>query len=198
MPRSSWSMRAMRESVSIDLCGGALANGGAQSSSFAVGRESAATAAVCEERRPVGERRDGGRIPRRVGLREGGVAACEGGRAGFEHDAWGKEWTRRTPDACMRWEEVGPALQPRLNGRRTSRMQCDVQVRVALEEEKYCVYIPFCGGYRVLRHVGALDQLADRSLCMREVPGSKPGCSIFRVLWLEATPPQRRCTSSGS
>ena len=51
--------------------------------------------------------------------------------------------------------------------------------RVALEEQKYCVYIPFCGGCRVLRRIGALDQLADRSLCMREVPGSKPGCSIF-------------------
>ena len=36
--------------------------------------------------------------------------------------------------------------------------------------------------YRAVTQFGGLDQLADRSLRMREVPGSKPGFSIFASL----------------
>ena len=73
-------MRAMRESVSIDLCGGALANGGAQSSSFAVGRESDCDGWVPFAKSVVRSEREETEGGSRVGsdFREGWVAACEG------------------------------------------------------------------------------------------------------------------------
>ena len=41
------------------------------------------------------------------------------------------------------------------------------------------VYIAsLCNVVRERHHIGELDQLADRPLSMREVPGSKPGFSI--------------------
>jgi hypothetical protein len=127
--------------------------------------------AVCSLSPAQTRRSDGASAVREVSGRLGGRGMTQGGCSG---EAWWKVASRKNRSRPGPDSSCAPGGGVLLEAARR-RPEGGEAGGAGGTDQGYKLFLE---SY-ILQHAGVLDQLVDRSLCMREVPGSKPGYSIL-------------------